>query len=124
MTASQISANIDWFYACTTNDVPQDGGVCVKIGDRQVALFNFSRRGEWFATQNNCPHRDQMALSRGMIGDQANEPKVACPFHKKTFSLLTGNCLNDDEGYTINLYPVKVENGKIFIGVSFIIALD
>ncbi len=74
---------LTWFLACRTTDVPENGGVCVKYQEEQIALFNFTRRKEWYATQNMCPHRMQMALSRGMIGTQNNEPKVACPFHKK-----------------------------------------
>jgi nitrite reductase (NADH) small subunit len=106
---------LTWFYACTTDDVPENGGVCVKYKDEQIALFHFTRRGEWYATQNECPHRQQMALSRGMIGAQGDEPKVACPFHKKTFSLKTGECLNGEE-CAIKTYAVKVEEGKVFIG--------
>jgi nitrite reductase (NADH) small subunit len=105
-----------WFYACLVEDVPENGGVCVKCYDDQVALFHFARLGKWFATQNQCPHRRQMALSRGMIGTQGDEPKVACPFHKKTFSLETGQCLNGDE-CAIKTYEVKVENGRVYIGV-------
>jgi nitrite reductase (NADH) small subunit len=108
---------LTWFYACLAEDVPDNGGVCVKYNDEQIALFHFTRRGEWYATQNECPHRRQMALSRGMIGTQADEPKVACPFHKKTFSLKTGECLSGDE-CAIKTYPVKVEEGKVFIGVE------
>jgi nitrite reductase (NADH) small subunit len=106
-----------WFYACTTDDVPENGGVCVKYNDEQIALFHFTRRNEWYATQNECPHRQQMALSRGMIGAQGDEPKIACPFHKKTFSLKTGECLNGDE-CAIKTYAVKVEEGKVFIGAE------
>jgi len=108
---------LTWFYACTVNDVPENGGVCVKYKDQQIALFHFTRLGEWYATQNECPHRRQMALSRGMIGTQNDEPKVACPFHKKTFSLKTGESLNSDE-CRIKTYEVKVENGKVFIAVD------
>lgn len=107
---------ITWFAACLIGDVPANGGVCVKYGDTQIALFHFTRRGEWYATQNLCPHRKQMALSRGMIGTQHEEPKVACPFHKKTFSLVTGECLSGDE-CNINTYPVKVKDGYVFIGI-------
>ena len=106
----------NWFYACKIEDVPANGGVCVKYKDEQIALFNFSRRGEWYATQNECPHRQQMALSRGMIGSQNEEPKVACPFHKKTFSLATGECLSGDE-CAIKTYAVKVEGDKIYINL-------
>lgn len=108
---------ITWFLACNVADVPTNGGVCVKYKDEQVALFHFTRRGEWYATQNECPHRQQMALSRGMIGSQGDEPKIACPFHKKTFSLATGECLSGDD-YSIKTYPVKVDNELVYIGFS------
>lgn len=112
-----ITENITWFRACRIADVPENGGVCVKYRDTQIALFHFARRNEWYATQNMCPHRHQMALSRGMIGSQNGEPKVACPFHKKTFSLTTGECLSGDE-CAIKTYPVKLENDMVFIGVT------
>jgi len=106
-----------WFAACHPQDVPENGGVCVKYNDEQIALFYFTRKNEWYATQNLCPHRQQMALSRGMIGTAGDEPKVACPFHKKTFSLETGECLSGDE-CSIKTYPVKVEGGKVYIRVE------
>jgi nitrite reductase (NADH) small subunit len=106
-----------WFLACKADDVITDAGVCVKYKDEQIAIFNFSRRNEWYATQNECPHKRQMALSRGMIGAQGDEPKIACPFHKKTFSLKTGECLSGDE-CAIKTYPVKVEDGNVFIQLT------
>jgi nitrite reductase (NADH) small subunit len=111
------STKVNWFYACEASDVPENGGVCVKHGDDQIALFNFTRRGEWYATQNMCPHRQQMALSRGMIGSHEDEPKVACPFHKKTFSLKSGACMSGDD-YQLKTYLVKVEDGKIYIDIK------
>ena len=115
----EIIADINWILACNVTDVPSNGGACIKHGDEQIAIYNFTRRNEWFATQNLCPHKQQMVLSRGMIGSagEACEPKVACPFHKKTFSLVTGECLGDEE-YQIKTYPVKVDAGKIYIGIS------
>ena len=111
------STKVNWFYACETIDVPEHGGVCVKHGTDQIALFNFTRRGEWYATSNMCPHRQQMAISRGMIGSVEDEPKVACPFHKKTFSLKSGACLSGDD-YQLKTYPVKIEDGKVYIDVK------
>jgi nitrite reductase (NADH) small subunit len=112
------NTSTNWFLACATTDVPENSGVCVQYGNEQIAIFNFARRNEWFATQNLCPHKQQMALSRGMLGSagEACEPKVACPFHKKTFSLRTGECLSGDE-CAIKTYPIKVENEQVFIGV-------
>ncbi|TDB61390.1 nitrite reductase small subunit NirD [Arundinibacter roseus] len=111
-----IPEKITWHMACHVADVPEDGGVCALIEGRQIAIFNFSRRGKWYATDNQCPHRQQMALSRGLIGSQHDEPKVACPFHKKTFSLESGKCLTD-EAYKIQTFPVRVKDNRVFIGI-------
>ncbi|MDJ1492548.1 nitrite reductase small subunit NirD [Cytophagaceae bacterium DM2B3-1] len=118
MYAKETETDVQkWFLACSAGDIPQDGGACVKYNDKQIAVFNFARRNEWFATDNLCPHRQQMVLSRGMIGTQGDEPKVACPFHKKTFSLKTGECLSGDD-CTITTYPVKIEDGFVYINVA------
>ena len=115
----QTVIDINWVMACYADDVPENGGACVKLGNEQIAIFNFTRRTEWFATQNLCPHKQQMVLSRGMIGSTGDDcdPKVACPFHKKTFSLLTGECLTGED-YRIRTYPVKVDDGKVYIGIA------
>ena len=64
-----------------------------------------------------CPHKMEMVLSRGMIGDDKGIPKVACPLHKKTFSLENGENLNGDLE-TIATYPVKIEEGSVYLGFS------
>jgi nitrite reductase (NADH) small subunit len=106
-----------WFHACNEGDVPENGGVCVKYKDQQIAIFRFSRRNEWYASQNLCPHRQQMALSRGMTGSQDDQPKIACPFHKKTFSLSDGHCMNDESCPSIQVYQVRLHEGKLFISI-------
>jgi nitrite reductase (NADH) small subunit len=115
----ELAVSVKWFYACNATDVPENGGACVKYKEEQIAVYNFTRRGEWYATQNMCPHKKQMVLSRGMIGSTGDncEPKVACPFHKKAFSLLSGECMGEEE-YKIKTYPVKVVEGKVYIGVE------
>ncbi len=110
--------NITWFKAASVDKFPQDGGACVKYKDEQIAVFNFTSMGEWYATQNLCPHKQQMALSRGLIGDAKGEPKVACPFHKKQFSLKSGDCLDDHDCESIKTYPIKIEEDMVYIGIS------
>jgi nitrite reductase (NADH) large subunit len=102
-----------WVPLVDAHAVPRDGGIAVKYGKVQLAVFNFASRGEWYATQNMCPHRQDMVLSRGIIGDHQGQPKVACPLHKKTFALDTGACLSGDE-YTIGTFPVQVNGGIVY----------
>jgi nitrite reductase (NADH) large subunit len=103
-----------WVALAKANEVPKDGGIAVKYGKTQLAIFNFASRGEWYVTQNLCPHKQDMVLARGLVGDQANVPKVACPQHKKTFSLQSGECLSGDS-LSIKTFPVKVENGTVYV---------
>ena len=64
--------------------------------------------------ENRCPHTKAVVLSRGIVGDECGVPKVACPMHKKTFSLTSGECLSGD-GLQIETFPVKVEGGFIYV---------
>jgi nitrite reductase [NAD(P)H], small subunit len=105
-----------WYKAAPVEAFPQNGGACIKYKDMQIAVFNFTRRGEWYACQNQCPHKMQMILSRGIIGSANDEPKVACPFHKRAFSLKTGSCLNAED-CSISVFPVKIESGWVMISV-------
>ncbi len=116
-TPSQEGEVTVWFKAGSIDDFPDNGGACLKYKDMQIAVFNFSRRNEWYACQNLCPHKMQMVLSRGMIGSTEGEPKVACPFHKKSFSLKSGQCLNADE-CSISVFPVRIEDGYVHIGFT------
>jgi nitrite reductase (NADH) large subunit len=103
-----------WVRVADVTEVPADGGIAVKYGQAQIALYNFSSRGEWYACQNQCPHMQDMVLARGLIGDQAGQPKVACPQHKKTFSLKTGECLSGDQ-LKVRTFPVKIEGDHVYL---------
>lgn len=104
----------NWVRIGRVDDFPIDGGMSVKHGESQIAVFHFASRGEWYACQNMCPHKKSFVLSRGLIGDEQGVPKVACPLHKKTFSLSTGESLSDPE-YSISTFPVRVEEGEVFL---------
>ena len=106
-----------WFRVGVVSDFPQNSGACIKYKTKQIAVFNFTRMNKWYATQNLCPHKMEMVLSLGMIGDKAGIPKVACPMHKKNFSLEDGTCLSGDD-FKIATYPVKIENGNVYIGFT------
>ncbi len=104
-----------WYKAGKISDFPTDGGVCIKYKGRQVAIFSYDRKDAWYACQNLCPHKMEMVLSRGLLGDDDGISKVACPLHKSTFSLETGENLNG-ELPSIAVYPVKVEGDFVYVG--------
>jgi len=104
----------EWVRLASVRDVPADGGVAARYGDAQIAIYNFASRGGWYATQNLCPHKRQMVLARGILGDQDGAPKVACPLHKKTFDLSTGRCLSGEE-LEIETFRVRVEGDDVLV---------
>ncbi|SEQ70022.1 nitrite reductase small subunit NirD [Neolewinella agarilytica] len=106
-----------WFKAGRTNQFPIGAGATIKYGDKQIAVFYFSRQDRWYACQNLCPHKLENVLGRGLIGEQDGIPKVACPLHKKTFSLTTGENLNG-ECPPVAVYPVKVEDDYVYVGFA------
>ncbi len=105
---------LEWVYAGKVSDFPKNGGATIKHGQSQIAVYNFSSRGEWYASQNMCPHKKAFVLSRGIIGDATGEPKIACPLHKKTFSLKTGESLQSEE-YSIEVYPVRIDGDDVYV---------
>ena len=104
----------EWVEVGSVADFPQDGGAAIKYGDVQIAVFNFTSRGEWYACQNMCPHKNAFVLSRGILGSAGEEPKVACPLHKKPFSLRSGESLSGED-YSVKVFPIKVEGDKVLV---------
>src|SRR4029453_500826 len=45
---------------------------------------------------------------------QNGTPKVACPLHKKTFSLETGACLSGDD-FRVSVFPVRVDGDDVYV---------
>ena len=107
----------NWFLVGNVTDFPENSGACINYKTKQIAVYNFVRTGKWYACQNLCPHKMEMVLSLGMIGDKDGIPKVACPMHKKNFSLEDGSNLAGED-LKIATYPVKIENGNVYIGFS------
>jgi nitrite reductase (NADH) small subunit len=81
----------------------------------QVALFR-THDGTVHAIGNVDPFSGAAVLSRGIVGDRAGVPIVASPVFKQAFSLVTGECL-DDAGVAVPVYPVRVSDGWLQVGL-------
>ncbi|MBI3359345.1 MAG: nitrite reductase small subunit NirD, partial [Nitrospirae bacterium] len=112
-----------WVKVGTVSDFPHNGGATIKYGKVQIAVFNFTSKSEWYACQQMCPHKKAFVLSRGIIGDAHGIPKVACPLHKKTFSLTSGACISGED-YSVRVFPVSVTGEDVFLSLPPIDVLD
>ena len=113
-----------WVEVGNISDFPPNVGTPILYGDSQLAVFNNEDRGEWYCTQNMCPHKQAFVLSQGIMGDVAGTPKVACPLHKKNFDLQNGEEIGDGD-LNILTFPIKVgDDGKVSVELPSVPELD
>lgn len=88
-------------------DIPPDNRKVVEWEGRAVVIFNVD--GDFFAVGRYCPHEGGH-LDEGTLDGTL----LTCPLHGITFDLATGES-EDDGGFSITRYRVKVEEGSIFL---------
>lgn len=104
---------------CALDDLVENSGVCVLVGDAQVALFwlkpeGGSGAGELFAIGNFDPIGGANVLSRGILGSIGDKLVVASPLYKQHFCLRTGLCLQDPS-LAVPVYPVMLIQQRVLI---------
>jgi len=102
-----------WVKVGSVEDFAPNVGSPILVGDTQLAVFNNDKRGEWYCTQNMCPHKQAFVLSQGILGDADGIEKVACPLHKKQFALKDGAQIDGD--LKLLTFPVKIEGGAVLV---------
>ena len=69
--------------------------------------------GKAYATSNYCTHLDCL-LSSGKLVDDG----LGCSCHGSVFDLETGDPVYPPATEPIQVYPVKEEDGQVYVGVS------
>lgn len=100
-----------WVRITDCRNIPVREGRSVKIGQREVAIFNLGER--FLAVENRCPHRGG-PLADGIVCGAT----VVCPLHAGKVNLETGastgaavatNC--------VNRYDVRVQENCILLAI-------
>jgi nitrite reductase (NADH) small subunit len=107
--------DLNWRVACPLDSIIPNMGVAALINGIQIAIFRLPN-DEVYAISNYDPFSKAFVLSRGIVGDRKGELKVASPIFKQSFSLVTGQCL-DDPNIRLATYAVRVVNGCVEIGL-------
>ena len=100
-----------WVEICVLGDIPRRGCRVVQAPRGQIAVFR-TADDEVFALDNRCPHKGG-PLSEGIVHGR----KVACPLHNWIINLEDGEATGADKGCA-RVFPVKLENGRIYIDMS------
>lgn len=112
-----MKARTRWDSVCKVDDLVPESGVAVWTEDGPVAVFYLPHRlPALFAVSHTDPFSGSNVLARGITGDIKGEPVVASPLYKQHFSLVTGQCLEDD-AVSIKTYPVLLDGDQIRLEV-------
>lgn len=82
-----------------------------EIDGEPLAVFNIG--GTFYAIADVCSHDDGPVAE----GELENEVEIECPRHGARFDVRNGKVLSFPAIIDIPAYPVKVENGKIMVGL-------
>lgn len=106
----------EWQDVCAVDDVLPGTGAAALVEGQQIAVVR-TRDGRFAALSNFDPFSNAFVIARGIVGDRAGVPKIASPIYKQSFSLLTGECL-DDPSVRLAVYPIRVSGGRVQVSVE------
>lgn len=106
-----MSASTPWVHLCALEDIPRLGSRVVEREAGNLAVFR-TAADTVFALLDRCPHKGG-PLSQGIVHGET----VTCPLHSWNIDLATGEAKAPDEGCA-RRFPVKVENGEVFLSLA------
>lgn len=100
----------EWHLVCAAEDIDEEDVRRFNHGGRSFAVYNTT--SGFYATDGHCTH-EKAHLARGVvIGDI-----IECPLHQGRFHIPTGKAKSAPVCVDLVCYPVKVEDGQVFIQI-------
>lgn len=101
-----------WIRIAYCRDIPLREGRAVKIGSREIALFNLGDR--FLAVENRCPHQGG-PLADGIVSGAT----VVCPLHAWKMSLETGRGVGGASASScVETFRTRVEGEVVLLELT------
>ena len=101
---------MSWIRITPVQNIPAREGRAVKIGDREIAIFNLGDR--FAAIENRCPHSGG-PLCDGIISGTT----VVCPLHGWRICLDTGIVKKPDVPVQVTTFATQVQDGVVLVDI-------
>ncbi len=98
----------NWIAALALDALPEGDVIGVHVAGRDIALYEVD--GAVYASDNICTH-GHARLSDGFLEGR----EIECPLHQGKFDVCSGRALCAPLTEDIRTYPVKIEDGKVFL---------
>lgn len=99
-----------FYEVASLDEIPSGERLLLEIDGFKIVVFNLG--GELFAVDDTCSHED-CSLGEGDLEGY----EIICPCHFARFDIRTGKVLAPPAVVDIATYPVRVEEGKVFVGI-------
>lgn len=101
-----------WIAACKEDDIEPDDVIGFAHDGVDYAIFR-SPDDEYYATAGHCTHEREL-LCDGLVMDG----EIECPRHLGRFNYATGQAQGAPVLVDLRTYPVKLEDGVVYLDVS------
>lgn len=98
----------EWYRVCSVDDIDEEDVLRFDHGDETYAIYNTPEG--FFATDGLCTHENQHLAEGLVIGDV-----IECPLHQGRFHIPSGKAKTPPVCIDLKCWPVKVEDGAVFI---------
>jgi len=97
-----------WVDVAAYNELFEGAGIAAPVAGREVALF--LQDGVVYATDILCTHGDARLCDGFLEGHE-----IECPYHQGRFDIRTGAATGAPCTEPIRIWPVKVEEGRVWL---------
>lgn len=112
MMSAEISAETLRFHdVAPVDDLPSGQMRLFTVAGEEVLVCSVP--GGLFALRNRCPHAES-PLHEGRL----RQNSISCPLHGARFDLISGRALGGTGYRPLTCFPVRVENGRVQVGVK------
>lgn len=101
----------NWIRVCGDRDIDEEDLIRFDHEGRTYVVYN-TKKG-YFASDGHCTHEEQHLEDGLVIGTV-----IECPLHQGRFDIPTGKALSAPVCVDLKTYPVKLEDGSIFISLA------
>lgn len=97
-----------WHQVARADELEHEEAFPVTVGKTLIALIRVG--DQVYGTSNVCTHQFAL-MTDGFVEDGC----IECPLHQAKFDLATGERKEGPECEDLETYPVKVEDGLVYV---------
>lgn len=101
----------NWIDVAAVDAIPEGDVTAVRVNGKEFALYEVD--GDIYASDNLCTH-GAARMSDGFL----EGTEIECPLHQGKFDVCTGKALCAPLTENIRVYPVRIDNQRVFLNIA------